>query len=282
MLGLTLWGLLATSCISVRTTDESGASDGGSADAGAADVTLGNGDAATDASGVDASDAGVASDASTCPFSGAQGFCEDFDTAALPGAFASIVQESGGTLTSRTTTATTGTRSMLAKAPGGASTNQTAALETTFASDELSVEFDLRPEKLHSGPKVASAYVVRVQFDETRSGDEPYHMLGLVVFASNGVGALKLVDFKGLTNKYTARDPAFPLTLGAWIRLRLMVTRAGFVTVHDVASNTIIASDRIDLNADVKPTARLRVGFEAYTENFGFELGYDSIVVGKR
>jgi hypothetical protein len=273
-LALSLATLVAVGCVRVKTVDEPPTDSVGGLDAGSVDA---------EASANATAETGTVLDASTCPFSGAQGFCENFDTAPLPGAFPKIVQELGGTLVVSTATSTSGPRSLLAKVPAGLNdVGRSAFLETSFTSQEVSVEFDLRPERLHTGPKPGPVYVARVLFDETRSGDEPFHMLGLVATATNGVGGLAFVDYEGLTGKFTISEPAFPLTKGAWVRLRMTVSRKGAVSLVDVASNTLVGSANINVNADVKAEAVLRVGLEASNEQDGFAFAYDSIVVGTR
>lgn len=273
---IVLSALVASGCIRVKAGEEAEVSP---IDAGAAADS-----ALVDAAKQEDASAGPPVDASVplpnCPVSGASGFCESFDTAELPGSFARVVEEGGGTATRSTAGSTNGPRSMRSSVPPG--TDGAAALETQFSSTELSIEFDLRPERLNAGSKLAPAYVVRVQFDETKAGPEPYHMLGLIAFAANGTGALKLVDFKGLTSKYTEREPGIPLTLGAWMRLRFTVTRTGFVTVYDVTKDTLLATDKIDLNADVKPQALLRLGVETFEDHRGFDFSYDTVVVQTR
>lgn len=282
---LTTAGVVSGACIEVRSSPDP--TDAGTAEAAVAppgDLDANNSSADTGLEAGPSADADASSlnDAGAC--APIDGFCENFDTSPLPGKFSKVIEEFGGKVALESDAFTSAGLSFSSTVPSiGGAGEATAAVQTSFTSNEIDVTFDIRADKVHGGPSAANAYVLRVTFDELADAAEPYHLVGLLLVTSNNTAALQLADYRGITGKYFAYGAPIPLTLGAWRRLRFTLNRQGIASVYDVGNSTALVSAQLNaVSSAFAANAQLNLGVEAYEPVDSLKVRYDSLVVARR
>jgi hypothetical protein len=267
---------------------ESGATDGGAADAGLTP------DADADADGGLVSDATPQDGDAALPFcatAGAHSFCEDFDTAGVPGKFIEVASSSlavanGAKIIADTTTFVSGPNSALAETPALLRQNgdqATAVLEATIAAPST------------ASPATRLKWSAQLQVGPGCVANADGAIVGLLMAGSYGVAiavlpaqtALVELGFGndgGITNKRAQTFPAIPVEphwvgLGVSLDLRL---KTATVTVDGTAVlDTLMLtlsppssapSASLFLGADVVDSQGISGGCRVHVDNVLFDV----------
>jgi len=202
-------------------------------------------------------------------------FCDDFDRAPLPSAFAA---QEGGFLSLGTTKRQSAPNALVVNVPTSAGTDiSVGKLVKSFnqASNDTTLAFDISPDKVNSEAADRAMLVWAIDYPITGGGRYSIRL----VFVFQRVRLEESTP--GLTDVY---HPLFDLPLVTWTRfsvdLKFSGTTGSYVHRHN-GSQVATAALRVPAGLDPKPTLMLGAVYGPNPQN-GWKFLFDNVMFDLR